>query len=271
MSAKAPIFGPDRQVAGDGRRRALVGVRRPVVERDGRNLERDAGHHEREAHRQSRRERHRSGRDSEERGCDAVDAGRAGQAPDEGEPEQEDRRAERAEEEVLDRALGRIAVGLVVRREHVARQDHELEAQEEQQQVGRGREQHRPGHREDEDDGELGDGEAARFQVVGGEDDRQAGDRHEQQVEERRQRVDPVCPAECVARSAARDESRGGHDCEAAERDADRDPRPAGQDEIDDQDRDGDADRGDERGDDREVARGHRVAPPASSGSRVSA
>ena len=84
-----------------------------------------------------------------------CDARRGRGAPGEGEPEQEDRRTERAEEEVLDRALGRVAVGLVIASEHVARQDHELEGDEQDEQVGRAGDEHRPGHREQQDDREL--------------------------------------------------------------------------------------------------------------------
>ena len=53
-----------------------------------------------------------------------CDEGRAGQAPHERQAEQEDRRAERPEQEVLDRALGRVGVGLVVAGQQVARQHH---------------------------------------------------------------------------------------------------------------------------------------------------
>ncbi len=141
--------------------------------------------------------------------------------------------------------------------------------EEEQQQVRRGREEHRPGHGEDEDDGELGDRQAARLEIVRREDDRQADDRDEEQVEERRQGVDPVGAVECVTGVAVGEDRRRGHDHEAAEGDGDRGVRPAGQDEVDEQDRDGDRDRGNERGDDREIVRGHRAAPPASRGSRV--
>ena len=57
-------------------------------------------------------------------------------------------------------------------------------------------EQHRAGHREDQDDRELGDRQPARHEVVRREHDREHDDRDEQDVEERRQRVDRVGAAE---------------------------------------------------------------------------
>ena len=84
----------DREVAGDRRRGALVRVRRPVVERHRGDLERDARGQEREPHAQARASAAPAGRRSAVRDCGhAVDPGRAGEAPDEREAEQEDRAA----------------------------------------------------------------------------------------------------------------------------------------------------------------------------------
>ena len=166
MSANAPIFGPDRQVAGDRRRRALVRVRRPVVERDRGDLERDAGRQEREAHRQARptaaRCRRRSRRAPGRRPADRV--GLLSVVPvrphTNASPNRKIAELNEPEQEVLDRALGRVRVGLVVAGQQVARQHHQLEAEEQQQQVGRAGEEHRAAHREDEHDRELGDRQA---------------------------------------------------------------------------------------------------------------
>ena len=229
----------DREIAGDRRRRALVRVRRPVVERHRRDLERHAGGQERQAHRQARRQRRGAGDDRGQGLVDRVELRRAGQAPDEGDAEQEDRRAERAEQEVLDRAFGGIGVGLVEGGQQVAGQDHQLEPEEQHQQVARRRDQHRAGHREDEDRGELGDRQAARDQVVGAEGDGQRDGGHEQQIEEGGQVIDLVRAPERRDRRGPRphDHRQDGRDREAGERDAHRHGRPAGPDEVDDEDR----------------------------------
>ena len=202
-------LGADRQVAGDRGRRSLVRVGRPVVERDRRDLEGDPGGQEREAHRQAGRQRMRPGDDRGQFVGDDRDPGGTGQAPDEGEPEQEDGRTERAEQEVLDGAFGRIRVGLVEARQQVAGQDHQLEAEEQQQEVRRGRDEHRAGHREDEDRCEFRDRQPARDQVVRSEQDRHHDDRDEQEVEEGGQRVDSVGAAEGLAGHGADGDRRG--------------------------------------------------------------
>ena len=84
-----------------------------------------------------------------------------------------------------------------------------------------------PGHREDERRRELGERQAARLEVVRREQDRQRDDRDEQQVEERRQRVDDVGARRTACAAVwPVDDRQPGHDRQADERD--RDGRPCG-------------------------------------------
>jgi hypothetical protein len=124
----------------------------------------------------------------------AVDARGAGHAPDIGQAEEQDRARERAEQEVLDRALGRVGVVAGEAGQHVAGQDHQLQGDEEEQQIVEPATSIAAGDGEDEDRRELGDGQAARLQVVAREQDRQGRDRHEQHVEEDGQVVQRVRP-----------------------------------------------------------------------------
>ena len=207
------------QVARHGRGRALVGVGRPVVERDGGHLERDARRQEGQTHREPGREGRLAGDDRADPGRHVGDPGGPGQAPDIGQAEQEDGAGERPEQEVLDRALGGERIPLVVPGEEVARDHHEFQAHEQDDEIrGRGY-QHRAAQREHEDRGELRDREPARLQVVGREQAGDRGDRDEDAVEECGQVVHLVHPAErgpgCLAgpenQEAHPDESRQDH------------------------------------------------------------
>src|SRR6476646_2388646 len=191
------------------------------------------------------------------------DAGGPGQAPHEREAEQEDRRAERSQEEVLDRALRRIRVGLVVRREQIPGEDHQLQTQEQDEKVRRRRDEHRAGHGEDENGRELGDREVARQQVVGREEDRQHDDRDEQHVEERGERVDRVGAAERGSRRGTDGDRQRRRDRETGQRGADRDRRASRPQQVRDEDRGRGEDGRDQRRDRREVLERHGAPPSA--------
>ena len=109
--------------------------------------------------------------------------GAAGHAPDIGQSEEQDRARERAKEEVLDRSLGGVRVVAREAGQHVPGQNHQLQGDEEEQQVRRAGDEHRSGDREDEDRRELGHRKPARFQVVSREQDGQGRDGHEQEVQ----------------------------------------------------------------------------------------
>ena len=253
-------LGPDGEVAGDRRGRALVGVGCPVVEGHGRDLEGDAGRQQGEAHREAGGEGLLALHDPAEDAGDLGDPGRAREAPDEGQAEEEDRARERAEEEVLDGALGRERVPLVIPRQQVARDDHELEAHEEDEEVGRRGHDHRAGEGEHEDGRELGHRQAARDQVVRPEEDRQGRDRDEDEVKVRRQVVHPVRAAEGGPRLLPGPQDEGGDDPEAQQRHRRREDRAPGPHDVGDDDRAGDEQGRQEGGDDGQVGKGHRQA-----------
>ena len=89
-------LGRRREEGGDRRRRALVDVRRPHVERHGRDLEGEAGDHEDEAEDQAER---RSAPESAAAICGEADV--AGEAVDQRGAVEQHARRQRAEDEVL--------------------------------------------------------------------------------------------------------------------------------------------------------------------------
>ena len=116
------------------RRRALVDVRRPHVERHRRDLEAEAGEQEHEAEDQpdaalpdglgDAGERHGAGEAVDQRAAVEQHAGR-----------------QRAEHEILQAGFGRAHVVAVRRRDHVEREAHQFEAEIERDQIA-GRDQH---------------------------------------------------------------------------------------------------------------------------------
>ena len=85
------------------RRRALIGVRRPEVERHRRHLEAEADHRHHHRHHQQRvRAR------CLQCGRDLPEVGRAGQPVKQAQAEQRERRRHAAEQEILQRRLGRL-------------------------------------------------------------------------------------------------------------------------------------------------------------------
>ncbi len=107
----------------DRSRRAFVNVRSPHVERHRGDLEAESRAEQHDA------EHQRVVRDQRGHGVgDAQQVERAGDAVDQRDAVQQNRRAHRAEHEVLHRRFGRLLFVLEVAGEDVARQRHQLEA-----------------------------------------------------------------------------------------------------------------------------------------------
>ncbi len=122
---------------GRRRRRAFVGVRRPHVERHGAHLEDEAHEHE---HARRRRASGCAPPAVLRRRADAREVGVTGRAVEEREAVEQERRRERAEQEVLERPLGRPRAD--ARRNAVIAYTpmrHRLEPEEERQRVARRR------------------------------------------------------------------------------------------------------------------------------------
>ena len=129
---------------GDRRRRALVDVGRPHVERRGRDLEAEPDQEQRETDEQHAVvEQH----DLREELRDPGEVRRAGRAVDERDAVEEHRRRERAEQEVLEAGLLRREPAAVERGEHVQRDRQDLERQEDGDEVVGRRHQHHAGGR----------------------------------------------------------------------------------------------------------------------------
>ena len=137
-AAKAAALEPVAMNAVIAGRRALVHVGRPHVERHRGDLEAEAT---RSSPRPSRNSGSRGPRPTA--GGDRGRAGRAGGAVDERDAVEQERRGERAEQEVLQRGLAGVQPLLEEPGQHVERQRHELEGQEHHDQVvGRGQQHH---------------------------------------------------------------------------------------------------------------------------------
>ena len=144
--AEGRDLGAGGHEAGDRRGSALVDVRRPRVERHGADLEQQADEQEHHPGDQQPVEVARGGRD---RLGDVGEVDRSAVAVEQGRAEDEEARAERAEQEVLQRGLLReqpAATGEA--REEVERQRQHLEGHEHREQVPGGREEQHAAHRE---------------------------------------------------------------------------------------------------------------------------
>ena len=135
-----------RHEAGDRRRRAFVGVGRPHVERHRRHLEREADEQQAERQQLHRRRRHRLRRHAAlpMRSSRVLPVSAVGER----DAVEEERARERAEQEVLERRLGRRRRVAADAGQHVDRERQHLEREEDDQQVGRRRHQHHAGERE---------------------------------------------------------------------------------------------------------------------------
>ena len=140
--------------AGDRRRGALVDVGRPCVERHRTDLEEQADEDEERARDEQAVHRQRTGGD---RLAEVAEVDRAGVAVEQGRAEEEERRAERAEQEVLERRLLREqAAAAGEAREDVERQREHLERDEHADEVVRRREEHHAEDREHRQREDLG-------------------------------------------------------------------------------------------------------------------
>ena len=99
---------------GDRRRRALIDVGRPHVERHGRDLEGEAGQHEDEAEDQAE-----LALAAAERRGDRLEAGVAGVAVDQADAVEQHARGQRAEDEIFQAGFGRAQVVAVDGGEHI--------------------------------------------------------------------------------------------------------------------------------------------------------
>ncbi len=140
----------DLRAGGDpGRDRSrgpLVGVGRPLVERDRRDLEPEADEHQKNRHapRDVPLQPERgSGRTSKGQG-DPFKLGRSGQAVQQAQTEQEHRRGDRAIHEIFQAPFGRPPPRFLERRDHVETQRHHFERQEQRQQFLGGDQEHHP-------------------------------------------------------------------------------------------------------------------------------
>ncbi len=184
-----------REEGGDRRRRALVDVRRPHVERHGRDLEGEAGEHEDEAEDQAEL----ALAPGLSTGGDAREADLAGEAVDQRGAVEQHARRQRAEDEIFQAGFGRAQRVAVDRGEHVERQRLQLEAEIEREHVARRDHQHHAERGKHDEDGILelvellGLGEADRHD----ERDQRAAER--QQLHEAREGVDDEGAAEGLA------------------------------------------------------------------------
>ena len=145
-----------RHVGRDAGRRALVDVRRPLVERHRRDLEGEADEDESET---GHRERPAlPGR------ADPLEVGVAGRAVEERHPVEEKRAREAADQEVLEGGLVAPEPPPVEARQHVDRDAHDLDPEEHHHHVDGGDEQHHAAGREQHErvvlavlDAELGE------------------------------------------------------------------------------------------------------------------
>ena len=203
--ANAAAFTAEAMNATVGRRRALVHVRQPGVERDGGDLEAEPDEQQREPGQQEGgrtvaqqlrvdRARHRADRRGEL--GDAAQVRRAGRSVHERDAVEEEGRRERAEHEVLHAGFLRLGPPQMHRREHVRGDRQDLEAEEHDDQVVGRRHDHAARRRQQDEDVQLGAVETFAAQVAVGQHRRQhdGGTDHEREED-----------GEAVDRDRARD------------------------------------------------------------------
>ncbi len=122
-------------------------------------------------------------------GGDGTQLGRAGEAEDEGQAEEEDGAAERPQQEVLDGSLGGEPVALGEARQQVARQHQQLQSEEEDEQVLAAGDEHAAADREQQRGRELRQRQTPWHQVVRREEQRQQADGDEHHLEQHGQQV----------------------------------------------------------------------------------
>ena len=187
------------------RRRALVDVRRPHVERHRRDLEAEAGEQEHQAEDQADAALPRRLGDAGKRHV-------AGEAVDQRAAVEQHARRQRAEHEILQAGLGR-AHGIAVRgRDHVERETHQFEPEIERDQVA-GRDQH--AHADGREQDQHGVFELLLplgREIVERHDDGEGRADVGQDLQEAREVVDHEAAAEDPCRSGCRRRSNGRGD-----------------------------------------------------------
>ena len=194
-------------------------VRRPVVERHRGRLEGGANRQEPDRHQQAGRHAAFS-----ERSRDRLQMGTAGQPKGPADAEEQDGARERSEQEVLQAALVAIAIRLVETGHDVRGHHHQLEAQEERDQVTRRGEHAHPQQAEEEHSVELAERQAPGAQVRGREERRQDPDHHRGALEEDRQVVDLVEAAQQRAVRAPHQRARDPRQDQAKDGERRQDP-----------------------------------------------
>ena len=126
---------------------------------------------------------------------DQREVRRAGRAVHQRDAVEQERRRERAEQEVLERALGGSLAAAVDAGERVHRDRHQLDAEEDDHQVARGGEQHHARRREQDQHVRLGRLDPRAHVVVHAQRDREHRPEQDDDVDE---------PAEIVERDRAR-------------------------------------------------------------------
>ena len=174
-----------RHERGDRRRRALVDVRRPLVERRDRRLEREAGDDQRERGQEQRVVAHLA-----DRVRDRGEVGRAGRAVEQREPVEQHRRAERADDQVLEARLERVLAPQLGRAQHVERDREQLEADEQRDEVRRAREHDHPEHGEQQQRVVLAVARLGRRQRARRQQHRRHAGEHEDHQQREREVVD---------------------------------------------------------------------------------
>ena len=134
--------------AGHDGRRALVGIRRPHVERHRGDLEGEADQQQADRDEDERVVAHRL---RGQVGADAIEARAAAQPVGEGDAVEEERARERAEQEVLERRLGRPRIVAPDAGQHVDGDRQDLERDEDHQQIVGGRHHDHAGDREQDE------------------------------------------------------------------------------------------------------------------------
>ena len=194
----------------EGRRRrrgSVIRIGGPLVERDDCRLEPEPDGDE------SERDDRRTVGDAlrREHSRDRGEVGRMGDPIQPDEAVEQERRAERAEQEVLERGLVRVAIRPLDAREDVDRDGHRLETNEQGDQIGRQRDGHRADGREADDRVVLAGGNPAAREICGRDERREDREQYEDRAEERRERVDRDEPTEVLTRGDRAEDAREGH------------------------------------------------------------
>jgi len=127
---------------------------------------------------------------------DALEAGRSRGAVEQRRAEEQDRRGEAAEQEVLHRAFGGARAVAAEGDEAVRAERERLERHEEREQIRGAAEHHRAEHREEQDEIELATLEAVLVEVAAGEQGRERAATADGHVDEEREPIEREVAAE---------------------------------------------------------------------------